>query len=247
MIENVVTKTAADYYTSDEFWNDYEDSDSSYKVWIFDSLLKKSCLKLPHFINAAEIGCGQGAFLFPLVNYFNDKEVQFKLQGYDISPKAISLAMSKSKFPEQLLSFHSSSAESIPDGLDFIFCIDVLEHVENPWEILRNLALKSEYLILHLPIEQSIGHLFGHSPTRSNHNFNHIHFYSWETAKLMIQESPFEIVEYLFTPASDIVLSMKANAIVKLLRIFRYFFYKLNPKVASIFCGGSVMMLLRNR
>ncbi|MEH1913987.1 class I SAM-dependent methyltransferase [Nostoc sp.] len=237
----------SDHYTSGAYWLEHQNSDSTYKVRLLESLLEKSQLSLSSTLKAAEIGCGQGAFLFPFANYLENQKIQCKLLGYDISSQAILLAKEKNKHSEDTLSFFIGSAENIPDGLDFIFCMDVLEHVENPWELLRSLSSKSKYLILHLPIEQSIGHMLMQSPSHSYKTFRHIHFYSWETAKILFQESPFKLLNYQFTAASNVSLKIAASPMIRLLRLIRYFAYKFNPHLATMLGGGAVLLLLENK
>ncbi len=249
MTKNLELKTqASDYYTSDEFWKNNLGKSSSFKVKVVDALLKKSSLDLPRFLNVAEIGCGDGAFLLPLASLLKDKGVEFKIVGYDISQMAIEQAKSNNYFSDSHVSFHVAPVEDIPHNLDIIFCIDVLEHVENPWEILRGLAGKSQYLILHLPIEQSLGHWITGACTRSNKAYNHIHFFSWESARLMLKESPFEIVDFQITGATNFILTFNSgNFIKKFIHWIRYVAYKFSPQITSAFSGGSVMFLLKNR
>ena len=184
-----------EYYTKGSYWENRQDSKSDYKVRLVEYILKKYKISLFSGLKAAEIGCGQGAFLFPLSEYLEKEEIQYQLLGYDVSPQAINLANVRNlSSSNDKVSFLVGSAADIPSNLDFIFCMDVLEHVEDPFQFLRELSSKSKYLILHLPIEHSIGHLIMQTPSQSYRTFQHIHFYSWETAKLLINESPFHLL-----------------------------------------------------
>lgn len=244
--KSTIYSQPAEHYTSGDYWQNREKSESTYKVHLVDSLIKKSHLNLSPHIKAAELGCGQGAFLFPFADFLEKHDLDYQLLGYDISTPAINLAQSRNQHPENKLKFLTGSANDLPNGLDFIFCMDVIEHVENPFEFLRNLSNKSKYLILHLPIEHSIGHLLMRNPTQSYNTFKHIHFFSWESANLLIKESQFELVNYQFTAASDVVLNMPGSFKIKLSRWLRYFAYQLNPQIAAIVGGGSVLLLLQN-
>ncbi|MHC5740421.1 MAG: hypothetical protein ACYTXT_00690 [Nostoc sp.] len=85
----------SDHYTSGAYWLERQNSDSTYKVRLVESLLKKSQLSLSSTLKAAEIGCGQGAFLFPFANYLENQKIQCNLLGYDISSQAILIAKEK--------------------------------------------------------------------------------------------------------------------------------------------------------
>jgi ubiquinone/menaquinone biosynthesis C-methylase UbiE len=54
--------------------------------------LSKFNINISQGIRAAEIGCGQGAFLFPFAKYCYTNNIPFKLDGYDIAFNAIQLA-----------------------------------------------------------------------------------------------------------------------------------------------------------
>jgi len=233
---------ASEHYTKGYYWSQRQDSDSTYKVDLVESLLRKSKVHLSESVKIAEIGCGQGAFLFPFVRYLYKLKIDYQAFGYDISSQAITLA--KSRNSDSKLSFFTGSDESVPTGLDIIFCMDVLEHVENPWEMLRGLSLKSKYVIVHLPLEHSIGHLFFSTPLKSYETFKHIHFFSWTTAKLLIKDSPFTLLDYQFTASTDASLKLGGNFLTRTLRFVRYLLYKSNPDLAVTIGGGSVLLLL---
>lgn len=232
------------YYTSGHYWEKYADSDSSCKVDLVAHLFEKYPILAGSWIHAAEVGCGQGAFLFPLAKRFKDKSIPFDLIGYDISPDAIEIAKKRGNAFGDNLKFSVGSAGDVRNGLDIIFVMDVLEHVENPYQFLRDLAGKSKYLLVHLPIEHSIAHLLMRKVSRSNTEFNHIHFFSWESAKIMISESPFEIKDFQFTPSLGITIGLEKNILKKILLMGRYLLYKMMPRLSPLLSGGSVLLLL---
>jgi len=249
--ENSTSSTIDQHYISGNYWSERQDSDSTYKVDLLDSFLQKINLNLENIsessqLTISEVGCGQGAFLFPLVEFLTRKQIKFRATGYDIATQAIELAKSKNKYPEDTLCFAVGSNESIPSRQDIIFVMDVLEHVDNPFLFLESLQEKSKYLIIHLPIEQSFFHLLFNTPTSSYKTFKHIHFFSWETANILIQESSSSLVNYQFTPASKASLKLNGKWRVKCFRTLRYLLYQINPDLASILMGGSVLLLLKS-
>lgn len=129
--------------------------------------------------------------------------------------------------------------------MDIVFCMDVIEHLEEPYQLFRSLREKTLYLIIHLPLEQSICHLLLKKPSTSYINLGHLHFFSWETANILIKHSSFEIVDYQFTSPA-ISLKILSKDIKKFYHLFRYSVYKINPSLAAILFGGSVMLLLKN-
>jgi SAM-dependent methyltransferase len=249
--DNTESSKIEQHYTGGNYWSNREDSDASYKIDLLDSFLQTINLDLYHVsdkecLTISEIGCGQGAFLFPLANYLTEKQIAFKLTGYDIASQAIELAKSRNKYSEKSLSFCVGSSERVAGQQDIIFIMDVLEHVANPILFLEDFKGKSKYLIIHLPIEQSLFHLLFSIPNVSYKTFKHIHFFSWETANILIKETPFSLVNYQFTAASKISLTAPGSLPIRIFRILRYIIYQISPKFASMVMGGSVLLLLEN-
>jgi len=112
---------------------------------------------------------------------------------------------------------------------------------------MRDLASKSEYLILHLPIEYSIVNILLRRVSRSHRVFGHINFFSWGSARIFIERSPFTIIGYQFTSASDIYIKKKNNIFKKMLLLLRYYCYKIMPCIGPTLFGGSVLLLLKNK
>lgn len=235
-------------YTSGVYWEEHRDVDSSYKVELLNVFLEKleeqRNFLLPKSLKLAEIGCGTGAFLFPLAESLTKKGFEFECVGYDISDLAINIANSRNISSESRLTFFTGSAEDLPSGFDIIYVIDVLEHLENPFSFLQNLYGKSKYLIVHLPIEQSVVHLLAKTPISSHQLYRHIHFFSWESAKILIQESPYNLMDFQFGSSCDRILTMDGSFVVNLFRRIKYFMYKFIPNLAPIIGGGSVLILL---
>ncbi len=234
---------AARYYLDGSYWEHRATSDSSYKVNLAFSLLDHSGVKLRRHLRVAEVGCGQGAFLVPLASALESKGVDATMLGLDISPHAIDMANSRA----ERIQFAVGSAADVPRDLDIIFCMDVVEHVEQPYEFLRSLAGKSTYVILHLPLEHSIGHLLLRKPSASYAEFRHINFYSWETAQVLLSELPFRLVAHQFSAASMETIRIVPGLAKKLTGLVRLGGYRLAPKVAPVVGGGSVLLLLENK
>ncbi|MDH5716432.1 MAG: class I SAM-dependent methyltransferase [Spirochaetia bacterium] len=238
-------KKPEDYYTSGEYFNSHKDSCSDIKIDLVIPFLKKNKIDVKQNTKIIEVGCGSGEFLMPLTKFLESKNIQYKIKGYDISKPAIDMANKKNKYKN--LMFYVGSVKNIKEKTDLIFCMDVIEHVENPFEFLRSLNGKSKYIVLHLPIEHSIGHLLLEKTQKSNETFKHIHFFSLQTALILIKELPFEILDYQFTAASMAAIKIKGNIFIRFLRVIRFFMYKISSKFSSIMGGGSVLFLLKNK
>jgi len=92
-----------------------------------------------------EIGCGDGINAFELAKLAKSKGVLFHYCGIDVDPHGLQKAkqMAKTLGLEDHLEFLSVSAQEIAslsvEPSDFVVLADVLEHVETPQTLLKNL------------------------------------------------------------------------------------------------------------
>jgi SAM-dependent methyltransferase len=239
-----VATDAADPYTSGAYWARHADSDSGYKVRLLLSLLDRANLTMTPGSRLVEVGCGQGAFLLPLAALLRSRGITAELIGLDISPDAIDLARARSAGLG--VRFEVGSAADVPDA-DFLFLMDVVEHVENPDAFLRELAGKTRYVALHLPVEHSFAHLLLNKPTTTARVFDHVHFYSMETSRLLIERSPFGVVAHQFSAAQWENVRRAEGPADKAVQLARFLGYRLAPTWMPVVAGGSVMWLLDDR
>lgn len=96
-----------------------------------------------------EIGCGAGFSTKELHDAFPKKIIS----GSDLDPKLIKEA--KEKNPE--LNFQVESIYELPDtdnSYDLVFCMEVMEHLENPQKALQELKrITSKYVVISTPKE----------------------------------------------------------------------------------------------
>lgn len=233
-----------EYYQSN-YWEGREANDSDYKVELFKRFIRRHPDFIVNKTTFAEIGCGQGAFVFPFEKYLKTLKKEYKIYGYDISTYAIGIA--KEKNTSDNIEFSIGSAAELSDGIDLVFVIDVLEHVENTYQFLRDIAIKTNNVIIYMPIESSVCHLFAGKQSASYKRFRHIHFFSWESAILLIEHSPFEIVDYQFTIPAHKLSDLNPSSMSYYVLALRKLFYKINERFANLLVGGHVMLMLRRK
>jgi 2-polyprenyl-3-methyl-5-hydroxy-6-metoxy-1,4-benzoquinol methylase len=104
----------------------------------------------------ADIGCAEGN----LLDYLND--LGFKkenLYGYDVSPQMVK--KTKAKGYRSFLWDVTDSVKRPKQKFNLVFCLDVIEHVENPVKLLKNICylLKPNgHLIISTPNINSLSH-----------------------------------------------------------------------------------------
>lgn len=237
--------SAERYYTSGEYWQKFENEDSSHKVQLLLSAARKVGLSFFDGFRGIEVGCGNGAFLIPLERALGRSLGEFRLDGYDISSRAIAMARNRlGDVRQKRLYFATGSTVDIVGKVDYIFLMDVIEHVENPYLFLRELHGKARYVFLHLPLEASLFHALLRRPERSYETFRHLHFFSWESARILFRECRYRVAGYQFTGACREGLGIHGSLATKVLRYLRFLAYQFVPNAAVLLAGGSVMVVL---
>jgi predicted TPR repeat methyltransferase len=231
-MQNIYTDST--YLQNNPTWHE---EDAPMKTQYILQLLKRHPIQLK---TICEAGCGSGAILQNLQNEL-PKETQF--WGYDISPDAIAIAQQKTnaQLQFQLLDITQANTQKF----DLLLVIDVLEHLENYFIFLQSIQTKSTYTLFHIPLDMSLWSLFREKMLiESKQKVGHMHNFTEDFVKSILQDYGFEIVDSIYTPPTF----EKMNAKQKIVNGFRKFLFALNKRFASKILGGySIMVLTHNK
>ena len=149
----------------------------------------------PHTV--CEIGCGAGEILYLLQQQLSDGCL---FEGYDIAPQAITLA--KARENEHL---HVHLADFLKVGnvsFDVILLVDVLEHFENCFSVLREIKPKSTYKIFQLPLDISLASVLRNELIDFRHATGHLHFFTKDIILEVIRDAGYEVLDafYILPP-----------------------------------------------
>lgn len=145
-----------------------------------------------NFQTVVDRGCGSGA----LIKLWASRCPQLKFTGYDISPQALLLCQQNK--PENV-SFVLQKAPPQYKA-DVLLIMDVLEHVEDEENWLRESAACANFLVLHIPLERSL-----HSRLRPSwieeqrQRVGHIHFYTPRDVELLLARNGLQILSWHYT------------------------------------------------
>jgi SAM-dependent methyltransferase len=181
-------------YTSGEYLKknpDWHVGESPWKVKEIMRLFRRNHIA-PKTV--CEVGCGAGEVL-RLLQMRMDRECIFS--GYEISPQAFEL--SKSRENARLHFKLQDFMEEQDVSFDVILVLDVLEHMENPHELLRDIKSKSAYKIIHFPLDISVRSVMFDKIVRYREMFGHIHYFTKSIALRMLEEAGYEVLDYLYT------------------------------------------------
>lgn len=188
----------------------------------------------------AEIGCGAGETLKQLHDAL---DASVRLVGYDISPQAHQLSLSRAS---ERLEFKLMDFADEPESeFDLVLLMDVLEHVEGYYHFLRMIKARSRHTLLHLPLELSVQTVLRGNFFREVHDSaGHLHYFSKESALQMVADVKYDVLDYVYTRGA--VDFPPTSFKMALARLPRKMMFALNPDFAVRLLGGfSLLVLMR--
>jgi SAM-dependent methyltransferase len=214
----------------------FDEDHTEWKAQKIFQMIKKNNLD-PKSI--CDIGCGSGGISWHLQKYIPT----CSFTGYDINPDAINLCLSKEN---RLLTFKCINFLNEKMYSDIILLIDVIEHLENYHQYMRDIKFKSEYKILHIPLENfAIALLYPPFQLGQIRKVGHLHFFSKEVTLQQIRNLGYEIIDIQYTTTMEVALQNWGWK-DKLLSIPRRLLFPFIPDLTvQIFGGYSILLLIK--
>jgi len=227
-------------YVSGEYLKNnptWDVEDSPWKAKQILKLMKRSNI-VPKTI--CEVGCGAGEILVQLQNEMSG-ECEFV--GYDISPQAFELSQNRAN--NRLYFKLMDILQEKEVFYDLILLIDVIEHIEDYFTFLRGIKSKSQYKILHIPLDISAQIVIRNTPfMESRKKVGHIHHFTKDIALQMLGDLDYEVLDYFYTYCAD-ANRLPATSIKTLIaRPLRKLFFVINKDLGIRILGGYSLMVL---
>ena len=228
---------AGSIYQSGEYLENHPDwhaADAPYKARWIAQILRRNRLEPRHIV---EIGCGSGQILVELAAEFPSA----RLEGYDISPQATTIAGPKAR---EGLQFHHADYLAIETGrADLLMAIDVFEHVEDYMSFIRAMKPRAEWKLFHIPLDLSVqGLLRGTSLMYARQSIGHLHYYYKDTALATLRDCGYEIVDWNYTHGAESLPNRPLRT--RLFNLPRKLARVLGEDLAVRVMGGASMMVL---
>lgn len=157
-------------------------------------LVKKS---FPAGASVLDVGAGAGAFSQRLA------DLGFRVTALDVDPEK----WVPKEIPFVQLNIDTGIAASVPQVFDAACCLEVVEHVENPWNLLREIhrvVKPGGYLLLSTPnitsfLSRSIFFLTGqfHQFEEGDHSYGHISPISAFELEYAARQSGWEVLDII--------------------------------------------------
>ena len=170
---------------------DWHADDSPWKAKHIEAILKRQNV-VPGTL--AEIGCGSGRCV-QLVHKIYPRNVA---DGFEISPQAFNLCQA---LQTETLHYFNESPFGTGRSYDVLMALDVIEHVEDPFTFIRQMAAMSTYQLFHIPLDMSalsVGREWPVLDARSQ--IGHLHYFTRGTALALLEDCGLEIGDDHYTP-----------------------------------------------
>lgn len=141
--------------------------------------IRTVCEPFPHR-SILEIGCGDGAIMRELHGFGE------KIMGLEISPAAVTRCTQTGL---NVALFDGTRVPYADGSVDLAILSHVVEHLENPRELLYEAARVASYVFVEVPLEDNCGLTMDFVPNE----IGHINFYSIKTIRQLLQTCGLEI------------------------------------------------------
>jgi len=184
-----------------------------------------------------EVGCGAGGVLAKLRQGFPEAE----LFGYDIAPDA-----------EKFWSIHNGADITFKVGdffeqnqrhYDLMLLLDVIEHLENPFDFLRRLRKFGRFFLFHIPLDLSTINIFRKNPLlRARSKVGHLHYFTKDLALCLLKECHYHVLDCRYTGVA--FTGPKRNWKTHFAALPRRLVYSINKDIGVRILGGETLMIL---
>lgn len=211
----------------------WHDLDTRWKADTVQRVLERHGIR-PHSI--CDIGCGTGAVLEAIA----ERSPCLRLVGYEPSSEALSLAPEEPRRRSTLV--HGPSTID-NDTFDVLLCLDVFEHVENPFEFLRAIRSKAPLALFNIPLDLTVLNACRPSVLiKLRERIGHLHYFTAETALSLLSETGYSVVSATYSDSiSDESQGSRGH---RLMQTVRRKAAALSPALTARFLGGLSLFVL---
>jgi SAM-dependent methyltransferase len=219
-----------EYLADNPSWHE---EDSDWKAGRILALLRASGQAAP--ASVAEAGCGAGGILRALQPHLPPATT---LAGYDIAPAAIERAR---RHANERLAYHCADITRAGRTFELVLCIDVFEHVEDPFAFLRALRPLAPRVLFNIPLEIHVaGTLINHQ-LWTRRQFGHLHFYTAALAFETLRECGYSVLAHAYPSR---LLDRPRSASEWIFWLPRKLAALANPEFGARVFGGTSLLVL---
>ena len=183
----------------------------------------------------AEVGCGAGEILVQLAARY--PAAQF--HGYELSPQGFALCQQRAS--DRIQFSNEDFSKSAGPPFDVVLCIDVFEHVEDPFAFLRGLRGRGSSFLFHIPLDMNVQMVLRSEPLlRVREQVGHLHYFSKDTALSTLEECGYAVRAWFYTPNG---VERPTSAKARLLQWPRRLLFSLHQDLTVRIIGGYSLLV----
>lgn len=130
-------------------------------------------------LKVADIGTGVGGVLAETAKQLRQSYPNLEVTpiGFEIAPSAVEVG--RQLFPD--LDIRQKPLEQSDGPFDLVMFIDVLEHLENPWEMLRLARATGDYMVIRQPLLESFSTFRHNNYQDQREHWGHIGYFNYHS------------------------------------------------------------------
>jgi ubiquinone/menaquinone biosynthesis C-methylase UbiE len=245
-------------YLSDEYIKRYSSLHEEDSLWKVSKILPLIDELLYRFdkneINLLDVGGGAGLILSAVSTHI-ERNYSIKVNKFalDLSPGILEIQRKRNPDLEKALNEDICKTSLARKEVDITLLIDLLEHVANPTEALKEIRRISKFAIFKVPLECSpfcgVLNFITWGATKSARELiGHINIYNFYSLIHQIEKNTGYVMDFFFTNVFDYFLASeycKRNLRRKMVNSIAKCVFRISPKFCSFIFEDFVMILVK--
>ena len=183
-------------YLSDEYLRKNPSWDSEDSPWKAEKVCELLAAHDLQPTSIVDVGCGAGIVLAQLQRSYPAA----RLAGYDIAPNA-----------EHFWATHRANGIDLKVGdfttdiarnYDLLLALDVLEHLQDPFDFLARIRGRATHYVFHFPLDLSAASVLRETPLLyARRKVGHVHYYTKGLALALLADCDYQVTAARYTGA----------------------------------------------
>ena len=174
-----------DYYEQEGWFTDWRAAGAREK---FENIAALWGNRPPSAI--VDIGCGNGA----IAAHMSEARFYSTLHGFDVSSSGVGQAKARN-LPDATFEVTAGSIPTEDKAFDLAVLSHVVEHVDEPRQVLREAARVARHVIVEVPLEHTVRHGGDFQWTQTGH----VNFYDLTLIRKLMQSCDLDVIGELVT------------------------------------------------